>query len=69
MSNTTFVDGQTPIVAAWLNDVNDFVYSGILTSGFKLSLPIYADNAAAIAGGLVVGQLYITATGQLMVVI
>ena len=26
MSSTTFVDSKTPIVASWLNDVNDFVY-------------------------------------------
>lgn len=26
MSNTTFVDAQTPVVAAWLNDVNDVIY-------------------------------------------
>jgi hypothetical protein len=30
--------------------------------------PIYEDNAAAIAGGLSVGQLYRTAIGQLMIV-
>ena len=28
MASTTFTDGQTPILAAWLNDVNDFVYGG-----------------------------------------
>jgi len=29
MASTTFTDGQTPILAAWFNDVNNFVYSGI----------------------------------------
>ena len=33
MADTTFIDGQTPVVASWLNDVNDFVYSGIPPSG------------------------------------
>ena len=28
MASTTFVDSQTPVVAAWLNDVNDYVYGG-----------------------------------------
>lgn len=28
MASTTFVDSQTPVVASWLNDVNDFVYGG-----------------------------------------
>lgn len=30
MADTTFVDSQTPVLASWLNDVNDFVYG---TSG------------------------------------
>lgn len=28
MSSTYFIDGTTPIVAAWLNDVNTYVYQG-----------------------------------------
>lgn len=31
-------------------------------------LSVYADNAAALAGGLNVGDIYMTATGQVMVV-
>ena len=31
-------------------------------------LPVYADNAAALAGGLVAGEMYRTAAGVLMVV-
>jgi hypothetical protein len=31
------------------------------------NLPVYADNAAAGVGGLIQGQFYRTATGQLMV--
>ena len=31
-------------------------------------LPVYADNAAALAGGLVAGEMYRTASGVLMVV-
>jgi hypothetical protein len=31
-------------------------------------LPVYADNAAALAGGLVAGQMYRTATGDLKIV-
>lgn len=33
MANTTFTDGQTPILASWLNDVNDAVYEGTFPSG------------------------------------
>jgi hypothetical protein len=32
------------------------------------TLPVYADNAAALTGGLVAGQLYRTSIGVLMVV-
>ena len=28
MATTYFIDNSTPIVAAWLNDVNDYVYQG-----------------------------------------
>ena len=28
MATTYFINGSTPIVAAWLNDVNDYVYQG-----------------------------------------
>jgi hypothetical protein len=31
-------------------------------------LPLYADNAAALAGGLVAGEMYRTATGDLKIV-
>jgi len=39
-----------------------------LADTFRFSqLPVYADNAAAGAGGLIQGQFYRTATGALMV--
>ena len=28
MASTYFIDGSTPIVSSWLNDVNDYVYQG-----------------------------------------
>lgn len=38
------------------------------TNGLKLNtLPTYADDASAGAGGLTAGQLYKTATGELRV--
>ncbi len=69
---------------AWLSDVkaqgsqqhwdmfywNDDSLRFELTNGL-LNLPnlsTYADNAAAISGGLVAGDLYQTATGELMIV-
>lgn len=62
MSSTTFVDGETLILSSWLNDVNTLVYN---TFG---NLPVYANNAAAISGGLTAGNLYRTSIGQVMVV-
>jgi hypothetical protein len=32
------------------------------------NLPVYTDNAAALAGGLIAGDLYKTSTGTLMIV-
>lgn len=32
-------------------------------------LPTYADNAAALAGGLIAGDVYKTATGELRIVV
>lgn len=33
------------------------------------NLPVYANNAAAITGGLVVGDVYRTSTGELRIVV
>lgn len=33
------------------------------------TLPTYADNAAALSGGLVVGQLYRTLAGEVCIVV
>lgn len=34
-----------------------------------MDLPTFADNAAALAGGLVVRQVYKTATGEVRIVV
>lgn len=34
-----------------------------------VDMPTYADNAAALAGGLVVGDLYHTAAGEVRIVV
>lgn len=64
MASTNFQQG-TVIASSWLNDVNALVYLGL----FPGILPTYADNAAAVAGGLQVNQLYKTATGELRIVV
>lgn len=40
-----------------------------LSGGMKAVLPTYADNAAALLGGLVVTDLYKTATGEVRIVV
>lgn len=46
------------------------VYGDARISGnVVLTLPTYADNAAALTGGLTTGRLYKTATGQVMIVL
>jgi hypothetical protein len=50
------------------NKTKNFTIGSILSMPLP-SVPVYADNAAALAGGLVVGRVYrITGTGQLGVV-
>ena len=41
----------------------------IFTSLTLTALPIYANNAAAIAGGLVANDVYKTSTGELRIVV
>lgn len=38
MASTTFVDGSTIVMAAWLNDVNNAVYNGITPPGYVLGI-------------------------------
>jgi hypothetical protein len=50
------------------SSTKNFTIGSILSMPLP-SVPVYANNAAAIAGGLVVGRVYrITGTGQLGVV-
>lgn len=53
------------------NVSGDITVSGTITAAdiHFSSLPEYADNATALAGGLVAGDLYATAAGAVLVVI
>ena len=62
MADTTFVDKSGSIDADWLNDVNDWVYSGTDPTGTDaLGNKTYTDAADALllplAGGTVTGQI------------
>lgn len=39
MSDTTFIDFQTPVVSLWLNDVNDTVYTALGSGGVAPATP------------------------------
>ena len=54
-----------------MNATKNFTIGQILSllSGAILTLPTYASNSAALAGGLVQGQLYKSSTGIVSIVI
>jgi hypothetical protein len=56
---SVFNAAQMEQIEAFINDKILLIFS---------QLPIYANNAAAKAGGLVDGQYYRTSTGAIMVV-
>ena len=45
MASTTFVDNQTVIYAAWLNDVNNAVYNGTFPNGVLNCTNLIATTA------------------------
>lgn len=50
MASTTFIDNQTTIYAAWLNDVNTAVYTGVFPNG-SLSLTTLAVSGTVSGAG------------------
>ena len=54
MASTTFVDNQTVIYAAWLNDVNNAVYNGIFPNG-SLSLTTLSVSGTVTGAGFTAG--------------
>jgi hypothetical protein len=73
---STYPEPTPPSLSDYLigTDVSDyeatknFLISDILNLSTS-SLPTYADNAAAITGGLAVNKLYKTATGEVRIVV
>ena len=58
------------ITCTLLTTTNLAVSGHIDGTGLSINLlPVYADNAAALAGGLVAKDLYSTATGELRIVV
>ena len=47
MASTTFIDQQTVIYAAWLNDVNNAVYNGVFPNGVLNPTTLNATNIVA----------------------
>jgi hypothetical protein len=50
MASTTFIDNQTTIYAAWLNDVNNAVYNGIFQSSSITATAMVCTGTASGAG-------------------
>jgi hypothetical protein len=50
MASTTFIDNQTVIYAAWLNDVNNAVYNGIFVSPSITASNVVCTGVASGAG-------------------
>ena len=50
MASTTFIDNQTVIYAAWLNDVNNVVYNGIFQSSSITATSMICNGTASGAG-------------------
>lgn len=48
MASTFFIDSQTPVVAAWLNDVNNFVYNNVPPGGSRPKTTITATTGQTI---------------------
>jgi hypothetical protein len=76
--NLRIFDGQTATIRFVIDGSNGNVGVGITNPQAKLhvngtvrlqNLPIFANNAAAIAGGLVADDVYKTATGELRIVV
>ena len=67
-SSVSYADKLIGTDAEDSNKTKNFTIGSILSMPLP-SVPVYADNTAALAGGLVVGRVYrITGTGQLGVV-
>lgn len=50
MASTTFIDNQTTIYAAWLNDVNSAVYDGVFQSSSITATAMVCTGTASGAG-------------------
>lgn len=50
MASTTFIDNQTVIYAAWLNDVNNAVYNGVFQSSSITAINMVCTGTASGAG-------------------
>lgn len=62
MADTIFVDGSTTIVAAWLNDVNDFVYTTGATKDGAETLTNKTLTAPAINGATILTAAKVTSS-------
>jgi hypothetical protein len=66
MASTTFIDQQTVIYAAWLNDVNNAVYNGSFPNGILNVTTLNATNATITNLTATIGTLNLTNDWQIV---
>ena len=66
MASTTFIDNQTVIYAAWLNDVNNAVYNGVMPATTYTFNNIVATNATITNLTATIGTLNLTNNWQIV---
>lgn len=66
--NRQYMSQLVRAFAVFVQQVNN-PGDAIFTTLRLTAIPIYANNAAAVAGGLIVGDVYKTSTGELRIVV
>ncbi len=69
LPGSTGVDPASDFIPIVHNGTTEKVTPQALFNANTILLPLYADNATAVSGGLSVGYFYKTATGEVRIVI
>jgi hypothetical protein len=69
LPSSTGVDPASDFIPIVHNGTTQKITPNELFNANTILLPIYADNATAVTGGLTIGYLYKTATGEVRIVV